>query len=103
MRKNLFGMMAALLATAGAAHAQLPTDSSPATAVIPAQYGGPVIDSPLVYPGTSAMPPIVSGPTQYSGLYPAADSVNQTADMSAPAPVTGAPGTCSQGCTPGCQ
>jgi hypothetical protein len=97
MRKKLFGMMAALLASAGVAHAQQSLYNQNPGMVAPAQYGGAsMVDSSQAYPGMSSRSPTYAGSTL----------LTQGADPAAPAqnPMTSAPG-CSacQGCTPGCE
>jgi hypothetical protein len=98
-------MMAALLASAGAAQAQMPSDNSSSSALLPAQYGA--FDSPLLYPGTAPMPPAY---VAMQPQVPANSDVTPVADPYAPAqspaqsPITGAPGCgACQGCSPGCE
>jgi hypothetical protein len=93
MRKKLFGIMAALLASAGVAHAQLPLNLN-SSALIPAQYSAP--DYGQTYP-SALQSPDMGGYSQVQnqaqGQAPAANPQSATANPSTCAP-------CQQLCCP---
>jgi hypothetical protein len=89
MRKKLFGMMAALLASAGVAHAQLNSNLN-SSSLVQAQYGAPAFDDAQSYPGTAPLSPVM-GP--YSQIQ------NQMQPQAqAPQSATANPSTCAPSC-----
>ncbi|HLW68771.1 MAG TPA: BBP7 family outer membrane beta-barrel protein [Gemmataceae bacterium] len=89
MRKKLFGMMAALLASAGVAHAQQSSNLN-SSALVQAQYGGaPMADAGQVYPGAGS-----------PNLGPYSQIQNQQTQPQAPTMqgATANPSTCAPSC-----
>jgi hypothetical protein len=88
MRKKFFGMMAALLASAGVAHAQQ-SSSLNSSALVPAQYGVPA-DYGQTYPSAALQGPDMGAYSQVQnqaqGQAPAAAPQSATANPSSCAP-----------------